>query len=47
MKQSAKDIKKEFFKSKEPGGENTPIIFRNGKIIVPTSKGYKNYKRGG
>ena len=44
MKQSKKDIKSDFFSSKKAGGESTPIIFKNGKILIPTNNGLKVYK---
>lgn len=44
MKQSKKDIKKEFLSERGQGGELTPIIIENGVICIPTSRGYVKAK---
>ena len=38
MKLSKKDIK-EFYKDGTQKGELTPVIYKNGKIYIPTNKG--------
>lgn len=46
MKLSKKDIKKEFFEDKTKQGEIAPILFKKGKIYIPTMDGLKPYTKG-
>lgn len=44
MKSSKKDIKKDFFAAGTQKGELTPMVYKNGKLFVPTSEGMKKAK---
>ena len=41
MKLSEKAIKKEFFAAGTQLGELKPVIYKNGELFVPTSRGLK------
>ena len=45
MKLSEKDIEKAFFAEGTQNGELAPIVYKNGKLFVPTSKGMKEMKK--